>query len=452
MREGSLIAAVIISALLFGAVEPWSIALVSILVALAFASFALTADKDGFNVAGAKGLVISMSLFLLYPLFQLVPLPVPVIGAGQERFRDIITLAPKAVPAFHSISVYPFATEMDFSRLLLYGMVFSAAAFGTRERDSARRIIRALAVFGFGLALFGIVQHAAGNGKIYWLRELTHGGSPFGPFVNRNHFAGFVGMIIPLSLGIALGSKRTERKMMFGFFAVVMALGLFFSLSRGGIISFFAGLLVFSFVSFTRGRSKKKLIPVFLFVLVLAVYLLSLGVSPIIERFAGTEVSGEQRLVAWQGTLSAIRDFSLFGSGLGTFQHLFKVYQPDGLALYWDHAHNDYLELLLEAGIIGTLLAAAFFLFLFRIIVRVEWRGRDIYLGAGFLASITTMALHSIVDFNLHIPSNAILFSLILGLAAAFSRGKKPLMAHEAQGGSREASIKNVRHETAHEK
>jgi len=425
MRESSLIAVVIISALLFGAVEPWSIALVSVFIALAFISFAFTAQKDDFAFAGAKGLLISMSVFLFYPLFQLLPLPVSIIGAFQEKFRDIITLSPNAVPAFHSISVYPFATEMDFSRLLLYVMVFSTAVFGIRDRDSAYRIIRALAVFGFILAIFGIIQHAAWNGKIYWFRELTYGGTPFGPFVNRNHFAGFVGMIIPLSMGIAFRSRKTERRLMFGFFAVVMAISIFFSLSRGGIISFFAGLLVFSFVIFTKGLSKKKLIPVFLFVLVLTVYLFSLGISPVVERFVRTDVSGEQRFAAWQGTLLAVRDFPLFGSGMGTFQHIFKVYQPDGLTLYWDHAHNDYLELLLEAGIIGTLIAAAFFLFLFKIILKAEWKGRDIYLGAAFFASIAGMAFHSITDFNLHIPSNAILFSLILGLAVFFSKGEE---------------------------
>ena len=413
---------VILSCLLFGAVEPWSGAVVSIFTAFAFLLFAFTAEKEDFSFAGSRPVVVSMALLLLYPLFQLLPLPVPVLAAAQERFREIVTLSRDSTPVFHSASVYPFATELAFGRLLLCGMVFSAAAFGMRDRQSAARLIRTLAVFGFALALFGIIQHAAWNGRIYWFRELSQGGSPFGPFVNRNHFAGFVGMIIPLSLGIALRSRRAENRLMFGFFSVVMAIGLFFSLSRGGIISFLAGLLVFTFVSLTRGMSRKKLIPVFLFVLVLAVYLLSLGISPVIERFISTDVSKEQRLAAWQGTLSAFRDFPLFGSGWGTFQYIFKVYQPEGLTLYWDHAHNDYLELLLETGLAGAIITVAFFFFLFRVIMKAQWRGRDLYLGAGFAASITTMALHSLVDFNLHILSNALLFSLIMGLAVAMSR------------------------------
>jgi O-antigen ligase len=410
-------AVVILSCLLFGAVESWSIALVSAFTAFAFIYFVFTVGKEDFSFSGAKSLALSMALCLLYPPFQILPLPVSVLGALLGRFREVVTLSPNSIPAFHSISVYPFATEMDLSRLLLYAMVFSVAAFGTKDWKKTVRIIRALAVFGFVLALFGIIQRAAWNGKIYWFRELTQGGHPFGPFVNRNHFAGFVGMIIPLSLGIAFRSRQIEKKLMFGFFSVVMAIGIFFSWSRGGVISFFAGLMVFSFVSLTKGMSKKKLIPVFLFVLVLGVYLVSIGISPIIERFASTDVSGEHRFAVWQGTLSAFRDFPVFGSGLGTFQYVFRAYQPDGVDRYYDHAHNDYLELLLEAGVVGVLIAALFFFFLFRIIMKAEWKGRDVYLGAGFFASITTMAFHSLIDFNLHIPSNAILFSLILGLA-----------------------------------
>ncbi|MCL5023287.1 MAG: O-antigen ligase family protein [Nitrospirae bacterium] len=431
MTAGSLLAVVIASALLFGAVEPWSLALVAILASYAFISFAFSARKPDGLFREERALGLSLGAVLLYPLFQLLPLPVAALDLVHRTFGSVITIAPDHVPAFHSISLYPFATETAFARLLIYVMVFSVAAFGTGDTRRAYLLMKALAVFGFSLALFGVIQHATWNGKIYWFRELTQGGTPFGPFVNRNHFAGFIGMIIPLSLGVAFRSRTMEDRVLYGFFALVMAIGLFFSLSRGGIVSFFGGLLVFSFLSLTKGKSKKWLIPVFVFAVVLAVYLLFLGISPVLERFAKTEVSGEQRLAAWQGTLAAFRDFPLFGSGLGTFQHIFKVYQPDGLYSLYDHAHNDYLELLLEAGLFGTVLAALAMFFMLRVIVNIEWTGRNLYTGAALLASITTIAIHSLVDFNLHIPSNAILFSLILGLGVFFAKGEEQ---HGAQG------------------
>jgi O-antigen ligase len=301
-------------------------------------------------------------------------------------------------------------------------MVFLMAVFGIQDRERLYGMLAALAVFGFMLAVFGIIQHTAGNGKIYWFRELTHGGSPFGPFVNRNHFAGFIGMIIPLSLGVGLMSKSLEKKVMYAFFSITMTIALFFSLSRGGIVSFFAGLMVFVFVVFGRTHSVKRLVPVFLFILILASYLLYLGITPIIDRFSQTDVSNEQRLLAWQGVLSAFKDNPIFGSGLGTFQYIFKIYKPDGLYLYWEHAHNDYLELLLEAGVVGTIIVAIFFFFELKSILKTPWEGKETYLYAAFLSSITTIAVHSVVDFNLQIPSNAITFSLILGMALFLSR------------------------------
>jgi O-antigen ligase len=366
--------------------------------------------------------LIALAAILVYILFQLVPLPLSLVGILHPGMKEIVTLSPKVVPVYHSISLYPFVTELALSGLVIYFMVFSMALFGIERRHSFVKVIKALAVFGCLLALFGIIQKATGNGKLYWFRELTQGGSPFGPFVNRNHFAGFINMIIFLSLGIALRSRKTERKVLYAFLTVVMALSLFLSLSRGGIVSFFAGLATFIFVILTQSISKKRLIPIFLFVLALGIYLFSFGISPVIERFAQTEVSHEQRLVAWQGTLSAFKDFPLFGSGLGTFEHVFKIYQPEGLIGYYDHAHNDYLELLLETGIFGVLIGGFFFVFVLRGIFKKEWQDREIYLKAGFLSSLATMAVHSAFDFNLHIPSNALLFFLILGMAVSFGR------------------------------
>lgn len=423
MREGSLVAIVVLSSLLFGAVEEWSMGIVGILTSVTFIFF-ITKLRDFGNEDFAPGGIIFFALLLFsYPLFQMIPLPLSLLGAIHGNLKEIVTISPGVTPGFHSISVYPFATEMELSRLFIYLMVFFMAAFGLRDDHGLYTVIKALIVFGFILGLFGIIQHATWNGKLYWFRELTHGGSPFGPFVNKNHFAAFIGMIIPLSFGVALSTRSLEKKVLYLFFGVVMAIALFFSLSRGGIISFFAGILVFSSLIFARGASKRKLIPVFLFVSVLALYLLFLGISPIVGRFTSSEVSQYDRLIAWKGTLAAFKHFSVFGSGFGTFQYIFKIYQPEGLYLIWDHAHNDYLELLLELGIAGSIVVVLFLFSVARTIMRIEWAGRKTYTAAALLSSLTTIAVHSIVDFNLHIPSNAILFFLVLGLAVSMSKG-----------------------------
>ncbi len=422
MIESSLLLIVILSTLLFGSVETWSIAIVGIMTALTFMFFIMRVKSFHAESPVLKGLVLAMIGLSVYPLLQLVPLPFSIISKASPAMKEIVTLPPNIMPASHSISIYPFATETALSYLFAYLMVFSVAVFGIPNSRRLYRMLKVLAFFGFMVAIFGIIQHSTGNGKIYWFRELTHGGSPFGPFVNRNHFAGFVGMIIPLSLGIGLMSRSLEKKVMYVFFSIAMAIALFFSLSRGGIVSFFAGMMVFVFVVLGKTYSVRKLVPVFLFILVLATYLLYLGITPVIDRFLQTEVSNEQRLLAWQGALSAFKDYPIFGSGLGTFQHIFKIYKPEGLYRLWEHAHNDYLELLLEVGIAGSLIIAIFFFFQLNAIFKTPVKGKEIYLHAAFISSITTIAVHSIVDFNLHIPSNAILFFLISGIAVCFSR------------------------------
>jgi O-antigen ligase len=170
------------------------------------------------------------------------------------------------------------------------------------------------------------------------------------------------------------------------------------------------------------------------FALGLAGFLLYTGTEPLIKRFSTGEVSFGDRAVVWKGTLSAFRDFPVFGTGLGTFEHVFKLYQPAGLQNIYEHAHNDYLELLLETGIAGVLAAAAFIYVVLWETFRYSSNGKTSYLRAGFICSLLTVAVHSLVDFNLHIPSNAILFFMILGLALASGRASRKTAGKAERG------------------
>ena len=236
-------------------------------------------------------------------------------------------------------------------------------------------MLRILAVFGFILALFAVTQKATWNGKLYWIRELSHGGSPFGPFVNKNNFAGWMCMVAPLSFGIGFMSRSINKRIRYTFFAMVMAIAAFFTLSRGGMISFLAGTTILALIMTWRASLKKGLIPVLSFVIAFFLYLIYLGVSPIIERFAQSGVSSHERLSVWSASLSAFRDFSVFGTGLGTFQHVFPMYKPDGIDTFYQHAHNDYIELLFELGIIGILSCCFFFSLLARLSCIVDGEG-----------------------------------------------------------------------------
>src|SRR5207244_12845976 len=141
--------------------------------------------------------------------------------------------------------------------------------------------------FGFLASVFGVVQHLILNGNLYWFRDMEYGGIPFGPYVNRNHFAGFVELILPLSLvPLVLGRVRRERRPVVGLFAIIPIVALFLSVSRGGFVSFGVELAVLALVMIQR-RTKGQQLFACGSVLLLALLMVSwLGVSQVLERFS----------------------------------------------------------------------------------------------------------------------------------------------------------------------
>ena len=428
---------VILSALLFGAVEPWSLAVIGILTAIIFAGFASRWDNPYGKIVPTRVFVCG-GIIIAYALFQLIPLPSRWLGSIHPALRQLLIVPDntakfigsvqdaallKTVPALHPLSVYPFATEMELARLTIYFMIFLLAALAPRSHEDIYSVLRMLVLFGFALALFAVVQKATWNGKLYWLRELSvNRGNPFGPFVNRNHFAGWMCMVAPLSIGLGLMSRSASRRIRYTFFAVVMALTIFCSLSRGGIISFLAGILTLTLIDLRWVSSKKSLVPLLGFLLLVSIYLCYLGASPIIERFAQAGLSSHERVIVWSASLRAFMDFPIFGTGLGTFCHIFPMYKPDTVETFYRYAHNDYIQTLVELGIVGALLVPLFLGSAGKHILGGSWRGRERHLKAGIVASLVSIAVFSFLDFNLHVPSNAILLSFILGLAVAMSR------------------------------
>jgi O-antigen ligase len=324
---------------------------------------------------------------------------------------------------FMPISFNVYGTVYETIRSVAFFTVFaiSTASFG--NRDKLIETLKTFTVFGFSLAIFAIVQKAAWSNGIFWFRELTLGGSPFGPYVNRNHFAGLIGMLIPLGLGLAIIQQEKVKKLLFGFMTVIMGVSLFFSLSRGGITSFFAGMSLFAVLMLLqRSRESRKVWIIAFFIAVVLSYVVYLGIDPIIERFYKTDISGEERLVVWSSTWNAVKAFWLTGTGLGSFLNVFHLYSPLSVqGGIYDHAHNDYLEFFLETGLFGTLFLLAFVSLMIYTVVIHPLQGRKSVLRTAALSSVFTMAVHSFFDFNLHILSNLLVLACILGMVAGLS-------------------------------
>ena len=281
-------------------------------------------------------------------------------------------------------------------------------------------------VFGFLICIFGILQHLTFNGKLYWFREMHYGGIPFGPYVNRNHFAGFVELILPLALApLVLGRVRRERWPVVSLFAVVPIGALFLSVSRGGIVSFGVELAVLALVMIQRRTMGKQLFAGAA-VLLLALLMVSwLGVGQLLQRFSSfqsLEVTAGKRASMRRDTWQIFLHNPVAGTGLGTLRIVYPPFESlyDGKIV--NHTHNDYLEALAETGILGGVCCAWFLGVLLSESLRRLRQLNNSFAGTLQLSGLVACAgflVHGLVDFNLHIPSNAFLFFLMAHLATS---------------------------------
>jgi len=320
----------------------------------------------------------------------------------------------------------PYNTHMELLLLLADLIVLFLAVQAFRTLEDWRGFVWFGMGFGFLVSLFAILQHLTSNGKLYWFREISSRGNPFGPYVNRNHFAGFAELVLPLALvPLVLGRVRRERWPIVGLFAVLPIGTLFLSASRGGIVSFGAELGVLVLVMILRRTMGKQLLAGAAVLLVALLLVFWLGVGQILQRLSSTqilEVSSGKRASMRGDTWRIFRDHPFVGTGLGTLQIVYPPYETlyDGKIV--NHTHNDYLEALAETGIAGGLCCAWFIGVLLAKSLKRLRQLNNSFAGAlqlsGFVAC-SGFLVHSLVDFNLYIPANALLFFLMAHLATS---------------------------------
>jgi O-antigen ligase len=326
---------------------------------------------------------------------------------------------------FHA-TASSYNTRIELLLLLADLIILFLAVQAFRTLDDWRSFVWFGMGLGFLVSIFGVLQHLTFNGKLYWFREMHYGGIPFGPYANRNHFAGFVELVLPLALvPLVLGRVRRERWAVVGFFAVVPLGALFFSASRGGIVSFGVELAVLALVMIWRRSAGKQLL-VGATVLLLALLMVSwLGVGQILQRFSSLqslETTVGKRASMRRDTWRIFLTHPLAGTGLGTLQIVYPPYETlyDGKIV--NHSHNDYLEALSETGLLGGLCCAWFLgVLLSQSLMRLRQLNHSFAGALQFsgLVACSGFLVHSLVDFNLHIPSNFLLFLLMAHLATA---------------------------------
>jgi O-antigen ligase len=268
--------------------------------------------------------------------------------------------------------------------------------------------------------LLGIIQHFTSEGTIYWVRHLPQSGDVFGPYVNRNHFAGFVELVAPVGMGLLVfRGLRRDLFPLAGLLTILPVGALILSGSRGGIVCFAFEVGVLALLARTRkGPEGPTMIAIGFITLAAFALIAWLGAGKAIERFSKTrlgDVSLSRRASMFQGAEHIFFDHPVKGIGLGAIVSVYPRYDTSYDGLVVDHVHNDYIEALAETGILGGLCGLAFLWMLFRD-ARKSFTAEQGHfsraLHAGAIVAACGFLLHSLVDFNLHIPSNALLFLL----------------------------------------
>ena len=317
-------------------------------------------------------------------------------------------------------SADPFLTRIELLRFAAYFIVFFLCAQVFREAADLVKLAWFLVFLGFSVGLLGIIQHFTSEGTIYWIRQLPQGGDVFGPYVNRNHFAGFVELVAPVGLALLVfRGVRRDLFLMAGLLTILPVGALILSGSRGGIVCFGFEVAVLALLARTRKGPQGATMIAVAFVALASLALIAwLGAGKAIERFSKTrigDVTLSRRASMLRGAERIFFDHPVKGVGLGTIVTVFPGYDTGYDGLVVDHVHNDYIEALAETGLLGGLCGVAFLWLLFR----GAWRSFTAEQGhfsralhAGAIAAVCGILLHSFVDFNLHIPSNALLFLL----------------------------------------
>lgn len=419
----------ILTTLLYGGVDTITLGIISVIVSATFLMWVIDGWRTGEFRFSTNLLQVPIACLILLALFQL--LPIGDHGVAQ----NVLSIAPG-----NSLTMDPFATRLFIVRFAGYLIFFAAALTYIDTYARAKKVAYAVILFGSVLSFFGILQRLADAETIYGLRTMPQA-IAFGPFVNQHHFAAFMELTSGLVFGLLLGSGlKRDKKVFLLIAAILMCVGLFFTGSRGGVISF-AGVIAFAIAAtyfFRKTSGKESLLSserskVQRFALLSAVAAFSLLIIGLVFYLGGGDslLRGfgfqEQyldissgRIHYWTTSLHIVQAHPIIGAGMDAFASAYTRFDTSSGVFRVEQAHNDYLQMLTDGGVIAFLCVAAFIFFLFRNGLRSianssDELGKSIVIGS--LAGCFGIAIHSFFDFPLRTPSNALFLLLFAVLA-----------------------------------
>jgi O-antigen ligase len=291
-----------------------------------------------------------------------------------------------------------------------------------------RRLATAFVIYGSCMAAFAVLESLSSGGKLYWLRTPRFGGWIYGPYVNHNHYAGLMEMLVPIPLVFAFSRyARGRRRWLAAGAAAFMGATIFLSGSRGGMAAFAVQTAIFFWLLFReRTRNGVALLAAGFLLLALA-SIAFIGGSEVSQRLSTlsptkhSDLSVEVRLKIDSDSLRMFAARPVLGWGVGTFPTVYPQFRSFYTDSFVNAAHNDYLQFLTETGLVGIAIAIWLLVATIRPAINKTRNWPSDVNGTVALAAllgICGILVHSFVDFNLQIPANAMLFYVLCTVAA----------------------------------
>jgi O-antigen ligase len=438
---------IVFATLTFGAVYPWSyLPLFGVATGLGLLGLAGMFRRRAFP-PGLRLLSVGLLLFLAAVGAQLVPLSRATLQTLSPHTSDVLSQYSFAFAGGayrHALSINAQATRVGFigiGSLAIYAIGLSGLLSGHDLRTLPRNLI----LFAALLAVVGIYTREHNNGLVYGFWQPLEGtnANGFGPFVNRNHFAGWMLMATCLTLGVLCGrierargsakrdlrsrliwlsSAEVNRVTLIAAGAMTMAVSLVWTMSRSGIISLACAVGCFLWlVARRRGLGGwNRAVIVALLGMFLLVGLNWRGIDRIAAWFGDTRDLVD-RTAAWRDGWQVVRDFPLAGTGINTYADAMIFYQKHVLEFWMTHAHNDYLQLLAEGGLLVFVPATSVVVLLavavYRRVREAKGDSYDYWVRVGASVGLIAIGIQETVEFSLQIPANALLFATLAAIA-----------------------------------
>ena len=416
----------------------------------------------------AKWFVLLLFFWLIYQAVYIVPIPLAWIqvispeAAAMHVLADVLNsdvMNSSPTGQWKTLSVDPNAAMVSWLKSLCYGLTFVMTCAVVTTRQRAQTLAYTLVFSAVTMAVFGILMHLVGI-NIEWFGTLiTHGAEASGTFPNRNHFAGYLEMMLALGIGLLIAGLRDHRaqswkqffrrflewmlgaKMRLRLMLCIMVIALVATHSRMGNAAFFSSLLIAGVIGIALARhATRGTVILLVSLLVIDVFIVGswFGIEKLARRIEQTTIvkqviapnaatgaaqqseSVEERLDPSVYALQIIKDYPAVGSGPGSFYTTFPRYRGGDVAALFEYAHNDYIQFATESGVAGLAMLGLIVVWSLAVALRAQYTRRDpLMRGLSFasIMGIIALMIHSTVDFNLQIPANAMLFMVMLAFA-----------------------------------